>query len=302
MVSNQVFYVVSLTLIALLIISGTASIYFYQQTLQLSKQNRDYQTQIQDEIEKYNSLVSKYNSLTNNFSTIISQVNDERNSVRQIAELYNRSLIYIEMLNTNFGSISAQYNHTITLLTDLVSNLNTSLPVYKTATSELSSLWQNYLGFLKNYTYTSDKLLSLLNQLGLKLRSMNLTVNQEKPAVIKPLVYATNILVDFGNGTKVWYNNTSVQPGWNLYIATLLITKGNLQATWYPQYNAHFVTGLYGVVNSGNNAWFIWTWNSTSHWQIAQYGADQLPVFNGSIYAWTYCSYNPTTYEPNCKP
>jgi archaellum component FlaC len=302
MVSNQVFYAVASILVALLIISGTASIYYYQQTLKFSDQSKQYQSQLQDEINRYNSLVSKYNSLANNASKLISELNNSKASIKQLVELYNKSIFYIEEINSNFVSISGQYNHTISLLTELVSNVNTSLPIYKKASSELSSIWQSYLILLKNYTYTSNNLFSLVNQLVTELASMNVTVTFEKPATVKPITYRANILIDLGNGTRIWFNSTNAQPGWNLYVLTLVITGGRVQATWYPQYNAHFVTGIYGVANSGNSAWFIWTWNSTSHWQIAQYGADELPILNGSIYAWTYCSYNPVTYEPNCKP
>lgn len=113
---------------------------------------------------------------------------------------------------------------------------------------------------------------------------------------------ATNILINFENGTQKWYNDTTVQPGWNVYEATVLVTGGNMNATWYPQYGEHFVSGIDGVQNSASSSWFLWTYNSTALWQVAQVGADQLPTTNGSIYAWSYCgvtaSYNPTCSEP----
>ena len=99
----------------------------------------------------------------------------------------------------------------------------------------------------------------------------------------------TDILINFENGTQVWSNDTTVQPGWNAYEATVLITGGNMNATWYAQYKEHLVTGIDGVQNSASSSWFLWTYNSTALWQVAQTGADQLPTTNGSIYAWSYC-------------
>jgi hypothetical protein len=110
---------------------------------------------------------------------------------------------------------------------------------------------------------------------------------------------ATNILIDFGNGTRTWYNDTEVQPGWNVYLATVVITNGNLNDTWYPQYGEHLMNGIDGVQNSQSSSWFLWSYNSTSSWQVAQVGADQLPAYNGSVYAWSYCGLT-ATYAPVC--
>lgn len=110
--------------------------------------------------------------------------------------------------------------------------------------------------------------------------------NQLKQLNVK---YLSSVLIDYGNGTKMWYNNTKVDPSWNLYVATQVITAGRVNATFYPQYNAHFVTAIYDVANTKSEYWLLWTYNSTASWQMAQVGADQLKMYNGSVYAWTYC-------------
>jgi hypothetical protein len=116
-------------------------------------------------------------------------------------------------------------------------------------------------------------------------------------------VLTSDILIDFGNGTGHWYNGTQVQPGWNLYTVTLAVTNGNVNATCCA-FGSHFVTGIDGVQNlpSEDKSWFNWTYNSTSLWQLANAGADQIQVFNGSVFGWTYCAYDPNTYAPNCSP
>ncbi|MDA4114185.1 MAG: hypothetical protein OK474_09085 [Thaumarchaeota archaeon] len=109
----------------------------------------------------------------------------------------------------------------------------------------------------------------------------------------------TDILIDLGNGTRTWYNGTEVQPGWNVYLATVVITNGDLNDTWYPQYGEHLVNGIDGVQNSQSSSWFLWSYNRTSSWQVAQVGADQLPAYNGSVYAWSYCALT-AAYAPVC--
>jgi len=172
-----------------------------------------------------------------------------------------------DRLASDYNSLLSLYNSTFTLLVRAISVVNTSQPVYQQASRELSRLWSSYLGL--------------------------------KP--VSSSVYTPNILIDFGNGTRHWYNSTRVQPGWNLYIATVLITNGNLQSTWYPQYQEHFVSGISGVTNSKTMFWFLWTYNKTASWQVAQVGADELPVYNGSTFAWTYCGSTPS-YAPTCRP
>ena len=113
----------------------------------------------------------------------------------------------------------------------------------------------------------------------------------------------TNILLDFGNGTLVWLNDTQVPTGSNAYVATVVATHGTVNATWYPPpYSEHLVTGIDNVQNSQQHSWFIWTHNGTSSWQVPQVGADDLAASNGSIFAWTYCEYDPTTFTPSCIP
>jgi hypothetical protein len=99
--------------------------------------------------------------------------------------------------------------------------------------------------------------------------------------------YSSDILIDFGNGTRTWHNDTLFQPGLNLYVATQIVTGGNINSTYYPKYSEHLITAMYDVANSGNDYWGLWNYNSTS-WQSAQVGADQIQVANNSVFAWTY--------------
>jgi len=131
------------------------------------------------------------------------------------------------------------------------------------------------------------------------VRSGNTTTVTSTVTGTRGFVAATNILIDFGNGTRTWYNDTEVQPGWNVYLATVVITNGDLNDTWYPQYGEHLVNGIDGVQNSQSRSWFLWSYNGTSRWQVAQVGADQLAAYNASVYAWSYCGLT-ATYAPVC--
>jgi hypothetical protein len=170
-------------------------------------------------------------------------------------------------LASNYNSSLSLYNETFALLVRTIAVVNTSLPIYQEASSQLSQLWGRYLS--------------------LKPPSSSL--------------YTADILVDFGNGTRLWYNDTRVQPGWNMYVETVVLSRGDLQAQWYPEFQEHLVSGIDGVSDSQTKGWFLWTYNETASWQTSQLGADLLPVYNGSVLAWTYCG-ETASYAPECTP
>lgn len=195
------------------------------------------------------------------------QYSQASQSKDQFASELTTATVQYSKLASNYNQSLSLDNQTLSLLVGAISIVNTSLPAYQQASAELSQLWSEYLAL--------------------------------KPA--PGSVYAADILFDFGNGTRIWYNDTSVQPGWNMYTETVVLTHGNLQAQWYPSFQEHLVSGIDGVTSTANKSWFLWTFNSTSSWQEAQVGADDLTVYNGSVFAWTFCPVS-SSYAPECTP
>jgi len=171
-------------------------------------------------------------------------------------------------LSGSFNSSLSDYGATLSLLGTAVANLNTSTPAYANASATLNSLWKSY---------------------------QMLSASEGRRA----LIYQVNILVDYGNGTRRWNNGTQVQPGWNGYVDTFVAFNGSVQATWYPNYGEHIVTGLQGISNTNSQYWFLLTYDRTLSWQVAQVGVDEIPIVNGTSFAWLFCSAN-ANYLPTC--
>lgn len=188
---------------------------------------------------------------------------------QKYADELTTALASYRSLSGSFNASLLGYNRTLALLSSAVANLNTSTPAYRNASVALASLWTSY---------------QELSSLGGR----------------RALVYGVHLLVDFGNGTRRWYNNTSIQPGWNGYMATLVLLKGNVQATWYPQYGEHYVTAVDGLSQNSTASWFFW-YSSGGNWSLAQTGADGLMVDNGTSIAWTLCGYD-ANFNPTCPP
>ena len=177
-----------------------------------------------------------------------------------------------------YDALAGQYNSslsndytTISLLAQAVASLNTSTPAYRAASGDLATLWRSYQ--------------SLVDAGG-----------------GKPLAYDVHMLVDYGNGTLRWYNDSTAQPGWNAYVATLVLLDGDLNATWYPQFGSgeHFVTAINGVPGTESLSWSIWTYGG-NQWTYSQVGADLIQAQNGTTIAWALCGYN-SSYQPTCVP
>lgn len=197
------------------------------------------------------------------------QVQKQSSEAKTYENELSSALSQYDQLGLSYSSSLQGYNRTLLLLSQALSNMNTSTTAYIDGSEALVDLWSRYLSL-------------------------------ESSAGATHAYYSVDLFVDFGNGTKRWYNNTAVQPGWNDYLATVVVFSGSVQAAWYPQYQEHFVTGIGGAVSAAANSWFFWTQNGTG-WQLAPTGADAAQAFNGTTFAWTLCGYD-QYYNPTCSP
>lgn len=195
---------------------------------------------------------------------------------QQVAALNQRHVGELESALASYRSLSGSYNtslndynRTLSLLATAVANLNTTTPAYRSASAALASLWASY----QNLAGVSGR---------------------------KAPAYRVSLLVNFGNGTRRWFNDSTAQPGWNGYIVSLVLLKGNVQAIWYPQYGEHFVSGIAGVSQTGSKSWFVWEFGR-GRWTAAPTGVDQIQIINGTTIAWTLCGYD-ANYIPTCVP
>jgi type II secretory pathway pseudopilin PulG len=185
-----------------------------------------------------------------------------------VSEL-NAALASYRTLAGSFNASLSDYNTTLYLLSDAVANLNTSTPAYTSGSVALASLWSSYQ----------------------RLASVNGG---------RVLTYEVNLLVDYGNGTGRWYNDSAAEPGWNAYVLTLVLMDGEVQAAWYPQFGEHLVTGIERVSETATESWFVWDYGA-SGWALAPMGADAIIVQNGTSVAWTFCGYD-ANFNPTCAP
>jgi len=97
-----------------------------------------------------------------------------------------------------------------------------------------------------------------------------------------------NILIDYGNSTKEWHNNTLIVRGADLLNATRIVSEVNYTRGTYGA----FVTHINFVGGDPNTYWLWYSWNSTSsNWDFGPVACDAHILSEGEIVAWIYTKF-----------
>lgn len=99
-----------------------------------------------------------------------------------------------------------------------------------------------------------------------------------------------NILISYGNGTKVWHNNTILPLGSTAFTAIYSIAN-NINYTKYEGLGI-LVTTLNGLTNNSTHGWLYWYWNlGSSEWILPNYSCAEHILHRGDTIAFTYVNY-----------
>jgi hypothetical protein len=107
-------------------------------------------------------------------------------------------------------------------------------------------------------------------------------------------VIAVNTLLNFGNSTSKWFNETRIPVGWNFYNLTIYIANGKVDSTYYASpLNEHYINTIDGVTQDGSSFWHLWQFcKNDQAWSYSNIGADGIVLSNGQTAAWYFDSYN----------
>ena len=96
-----------------------------------------------------------------------------------------------------------------------------------------------------------------------------------------------NIAIDYGNGTKTWYNNTLVPLGATLLNATETIA--DVQTTYWLQYQAVFIDAINDVPTTNEHYWWWKYWDGeVQEWKDGEIGADSYKLRPRETVMWQY--------------
>lgn len=98
-------------------------------------------------------------------------------------------------------------------------------------------------------------------------------------------VVSVDLGIDYGNGSRVWRNNTKALTGQTLFD----VTKQNANVTYETKFLGTEILSIDGVAKMGGFGWTYWTWNGTSHsWSIVWENADTYKVADQETFMWYY--------------
>jgi hypothetical protein len=108
--------------------------------------------------------------------------------------------------------------------------------------------------------------------------------------VMESISLRVNILVNYGNGTNVWHNNTALPVGSTAFTAILGVADVR-----YKDSGADLgilVTSVDGLTNNSTQGWFYWYRDvEKSEWVLPDYSCAKYILHRGDTIAFAYESY-----------
>jgi hypothetical protein len=97
---------------------------------------------------------------------------------------------------------------------------------------------------------------------------------------MKGVIITANLGIDYGNGTRRWFNETRITAGSTLLNLTELVTSVNYSEGSLGAY----VNSIDGASNS-SKYWFWWTYSSST-WVLGPVGFDKYVVGDNETLFW----------------
>jgi len=108
--------------------------------------------------------------------------------------------------------------------------------------------------------------------------------------IMESISLRVNILVGYGNGTKIWHNNTALPLASTAFTAILAIA--DIKYTDYGGDLGILVTSINGLASDSTNGWLYWCWDAEkSEWTLPEYSCAKYILHRGDTIAFTYESY-----------
>lgn len=114
---------------------------------------------------------------------------------------------------------------------------------------------------------------------------------------LKGKLIQVSLLIDYGNGTKVWHNNTLTFLGSSLFNLTSDLSTVSYSTGEYGV----FVDSIGGLPNDPNASkyWIFWIWDpEKGEWTVGEVSSDRQMLVDRGVYAWKYCDTSKWPPEP----
>jgi len=106
------------------------------------------------------------------------------------------------------------------------------------------------------------------------------------------LILKVNILINYGNGTKEWHNNTLVPVGATVFNATLVVAEVD-STPWGEYILINSINEVQGTLDTG---WIWWIWDPpNSQWKPTLEASNKHVLLDGDTICWNYQNWASTS-------
>ncbi|RLG46557.1 MAG: hypothetical protein DRO06_04230, partial [Thermoproteota archaeon] len=107
------------------------------------------------------------------------------------------------------------------------------------------------------------------------------------PLVPRGGLVKVNVLIDYGNGTRVWYNGTVLERGSTVLDALLAVADVEFEVGAYGAYVTSINGGREVRFDGGGRSW-MWYLYSEGGWVLGPTAADRYHLTHDSCIKWAY--------------
>lgn len=115
----------------------------------------------------------------------------------------------------------------------------------------------------------------------------NLRLAQDLKQKLGEVSFSVNLGVDYGNGTRTWYNDTVIPVGATVYNATKSVATVEPD----PKIGPSFIIAINGARQDGSQSmyWIWWIWDQTEHkWTVGPVANNEYVLSDGQTVIWYY--------------
>jgi len=273
------------------VVATSSAAWYYTQMVTYSDQLSDRETMLNKMMQSHNEMVEGYNVIAVDYS-----------------DLYGRYQFFppwpYNFTTIEFDNLKGNYSE---FLTDYSGLLNELKGTYSDLLSQYSELNGTYYELVKGCDELRDRLESytpgnrteLINDLTIDFNELLIrygklhseTVVKAYSGVMGTVELKVDLCIDYGNGTVIWSNATSMPVGSSLFDLTQKQAVVDYQY-WAMMEPGHMlVTSINGLEQDYTTLqyWFWYYWDAeTGEWVHGLVGCDAWKLKTDGIYKWAY--------------
>lgn len=266
MVEKRTVIFVALAVIVWASITTSLTAYYYLEQAKYRGQLFEKQQSLDDLEENYSLLATKWNFLR-----------------KEYGKLYG-NFQFSKYMGWFKGENCTSFMNTYSkMLANLKDNYTTRLNENPDLNKTYSVLW-NKTQNVKDYsTITVEKYEEFIEKwyqlfVLLVMKDLNSSIGET-------LVLTVDLCIDYGNGTSIWHNGTSMPLGSNVFDLIKKVAE-NVNFTYYPDMAPGHVS--IDSINHWTKGWWLWFYwdKEEGNWVMGPVGCDAWTLKNNGCYKW----------------